>query len=185
LKHEYVNNKEFTEKLGKHTAANRARREKGLPNQKADDYIGKCILDICTNICFRPNFIGYPFREEMSGDAIENCIRYINNFNSDISSNAFGYVSRIAYFACVRRIKKEKDKYLKHLGYIRDLVDEDLVSAEITLLDNQSSEYYREYREYLQSTLDMLDVQGLPERRVPKEKKPQKIQTVLQEYMDD
>ena len=41
-------------------------------------------------------------------DAIENCIQYIGNFNTEKSNNAFAYVTQICYYAFLRRIQKEK-----------------------------------------------------------------------------
>jgi hypothetical protein len=79
------------------------------------DYIGDCFLKIAEHLSYRPNFMNYPFREEMIGDAIENCILYAHNFNPRKSKNPFSYFTQIIYFAFLRRIEKEKKQaYIKY-----------------------------------------------------------------------
>lgn len=78
------------------------------------EYIGKCFLDIATHLSYRPNFIGYSYREEMISDGIENCLMYANNFDPAKSSNPFSYFTQIIYYAFLRRIQKEKkQQYIK------------------------------------------------------------------------
>jgi hypothetical protein len=62
----------------------------------------------------KPNFANYPFKEEMIGDGIENCLMYAHNFNPRKSKNPFSYFTQIIYFAFLRRIEKEKKQaYVK------------------------------------------------------------------------
>ncbi len=78
------------------------------------EYIGKCFLDIATHLSYRPNFIGYSYREEMISDGIENCLMYCSNFDPAKSSNPFSYFTQIIYYAFLRRIQKEKkQQYIK------------------------------------------------------------------------
>ena len=65
------------------------------------------ILDIASNLTFHKNFIKYTYKDELIGDAIENCIRYFDNFNIKKSKNPFAYFTQISYYAFLRRIKKE------------------------------------------------------------------------------
>lgn len=93
------------------------RRAKRLKEEepKIPDYIGACILQICNKLSFKSNFINYTYRDEMIGDAMENCIVSIKSFDPDKSNNPFAYFTRIAYNAYVRRIQKEqKQQYIKH-----------------------------------------------------------------------
>jgi len=41
-------------------------------------------------------------------DGIENCVRYIGNFNPEKSKNPFAYFTQIIYYAFLRRISQEK-----------------------------------------------------------------------------
>lgn len=79
------------------------------------DYIAECFLKIAEHLSHRPNFINYPFREDMIGDGVENCILYAHNFDPDKSSNPFSYFTQIIYYAFLRRIEKEKKQaYIKY-----------------------------------------------------------------------
>ena len=78
------------------------------------EYIGTCFLKIATHLSYRPNFIGYSYREEMISDGIENCLMYCSNFDPAKSSNPFSYFTQIIYYAFLRRIQKEKkQQYIK------------------------------------------------------------------------
>lgn len=62
----------------------------------------------------RWNFAAYTFRSEMVGDAILNLIKAVDNFDPSKSKNPFGYFSRIAWRAFLRRIEDEQDQtYVK------------------------------------------------------------------------
>ena len=104
----YVNNKEFTQAVSEYNESVRLAEEKGKTPPRMTEYIGECIYKIATRLSTRPNFINYTYRDEMICDAIENCIQYIGNFNTEKSNNAFAYVTQICYYAFLRRIQKEK-----------------------------------------------------------------------------
>lgn len=117
-KKHYVNNKDFIVALNEYK-----QKLKINPEEKIPHYIGVCIQSICTKMATRPNFSGYTFKEEMVGDAIENCLEAVSNFDETKSIersrtgtvNAFGYFSWIAWNAFIRRISKEKKQsYIKH-----------------------------------------------------------------------
>lgn len=79
------------------------------------DYISECFIKIAEHLSHRPNFINYPFKEDMIGDGIENCILYAHNFDPHKSSNPFSYFTQIIYYAFLRRIEKEKKQaYIKY-----------------------------------------------------------------------
>jgi len=107
----YVDNKEFLKHMKLHIKAVRHAKKNKLPIPPISEYIGTCIFKIAHKIANRHNFSKYPFREEMISDGIENTLQYINNFNPRKSTNPYGYVTQIIWFAFVRRIQKEK-KYL-------------------------------------------------------------------------
>lgn len=117
-KKNYVNNADFVAALNDYK-----QKLKTNPNIKIPNYIGICISDICNKMATRPNFSGYTFKDEMIGDAIENCLEAVGNFDSEKSKersrsgavNAFGYFSWIAWNAFIRRIAKEKKQiYIKY-----------------------------------------------------------------------
>jgi hypothetical protein len=93
----------------------------GKKKPPVTDYIGICFMEIAENLVRRPNFASYPFKDDMVGDAIENCLMYCSNFDPEKSQNPFAYFTQIIYYAFLRRIQKEKKqnyvkyKYLNHL----------------------------------------------------------------------
>ena len=104
----YVNNKEFTAAVAEYVAEIKQAKLDGVEKPRMSEYIGGCIYKISTRLSTRPNFINYTYRDEMICDAIENCIKYLGNFNTEKSNNAFAYVTQICYYAFLRRIQKEK-----------------------------------------------------------------------------
>jgi len=106
----YVDNKKFFAEMVAWKKLVKEAEDLDDPKPQVTEYIGECFLLIAERLSTRPNFINYPFRDDMIGDAIENCLMYASNFDPDKSSNPFAYFTQITYFAFLRRIKKEKDQ---------------------------------------------------------------------------
>ena len=118
----YVNNKDFLEALVKYRneVIEAAKNENpdfteqdikkwNSPNKpKIPNYIGECFLKIANHLSYKPNFVNYMFKDDMICDGIENCVRYIHNFNPEKSKNPFAYFTQIIYYAFLRRIQQEK-----------------------------------------------------------------------------
>lgn len=170
---EYVDNKRLTKELGEW--AKKARHSISTTGDtiKMTEYIAESVSLICINMSYKTSFINYTYKEDMIGDAIENCVRYVKNFDSDKNNNAFGYVSTIAYNAFVRRIKKEKKRNLDHLGYIRKTFSEDDIRKRLDADNPNDIKSYNTYVDHMQSILDDMNIE-LPkqtERKKRKEKK--------------
>lgn len=85
------------------------------PEPRIPEFVGECVLKICMRLSGRYNFAGYSFRDEMIGDAVENCIGAVKNFDPEKSRFPFTYFSIVAFNAFVRRIQREsKHSYIKH-----------------------------------------------------------------------
>jgi len=130
----YVNNAEFLKHMKEHIAAVKKAKKDKRPLPRVSDYIGECIVNIANKLANKPNFMNYPFREEMVSDGIENSLLYLNNFDPKKSSNPFAYFTQIIYFAFVRRIQKEKKQlYTKYRmieeSLLHDIHDVENVSA--------------------------------------------------------
>lgn len=110
----YIDNQTFLKQIVQHKRAVKRAEKEGLPKPGVNDYIGKCFMDIAENLAKKPNFANYPFKEEMIGDAVENCIMYATNFNPAKSKNPFAFFTQIIFYAFLRRIQKEKKQlYIK------------------------------------------------------------------------
>jgi len=109
----YVDNALFAESVSAHVKGVKEDISNEIEPRGITDYIGKCFLNIAEGLSHSGNFINYTYREDMVMDAVENCIKYINNFDIDKPTrtgkpNAFSYFTQISWFAFLRRIAKEK-----------------------------------------------------------------------------
>ncbi|MBC8442773.1 MAG: sigma factor for late transcription [Proteobacteria bacterium] len=111
----YIDNEEFFKAMCEWKILVNEANELGESVPPVTDYIGECFYKISEHLSYRPNFINYPFRDEMVGDGIENCLMYCHNFNPEKSKNPFSYFTQIIYYAFLRRIQKEKKQnYIKY-----------------------------------------------------------------------
>lgn len=107
LKH-YIDNKKFCKSMIEWKKLVREAEECDEKRPPITDYIAESFLKIAEHLSHRPNFINYPFREDMIGDGVENCLLYAHNFDPEKSTNPFSYFTQIIYYAFLRRIEKEK-----------------------------------------------------------------------------
>jgi len=116
----YVNNAEFSQAVVDYVKTVNAAKEKEEPLPIVPDYIAMCFLKIAENLSHKSNFIRYTYREEMVMDAVENCLRAVENYNINATTrtgkpNAFAYFTQIIWYAFLRRIQKEKKQQdIKH-----------------------------------------------------------------------
>ena len=85
----YVNNKEFYEAIRAYINHCRMAEDMESDLPRVPEYIGECFFKIAQRIATKPNFTNYTFKEDMILDGVENCLRYIRNFNPDKSKNPF------------------------------------------------------------------------------------------------
>lgn len=72
--------------------------------------VAKAVMLIANNLAKRYNFNGYTstWKDEMIGDAIEYCLRYLKNFDPYKYNKPYSYITQICYNAFKQRLKKEK-----------------------------------------------------------------------------
>ncbi len=104
----YVNNKEFYESIRIYINQCRVAEQTNTETPKVTEYLGECFFKIAQRIATKPNFANYTFKEDMVLDGVENCLRYILNFNPDKSKNPFSYFTTVITYSFIRRIEKEK-----------------------------------------------------------------------------
>ena len=119
----YVNNADFSQAVVDYvTSANEAKNNnQKIP--KVTNYIAQCFLRIAEGLSHKSNFIRYTYREEMVMDAVENCLKAINNYDIEAATrtgkpNAFAYFTQITWFAFLRRIAKEKKQQEVKMKYL-------------------------------------------------------------------
>lgn len=114
----YVDNKALYAAMVDYKTRVALAKEHETEKPRVPEFVGECIYKIATHLSTRPNFINYPFREELVGDAIDNCLYYIDNFDHVKYQNPFAYFTQISWYAFIRRIQKEKKQlYIKQKTY--------------------------------------------------------------------
>lgn len=104
----YIDNKKFSAAVGKWAQEAREARSKGLQLPVFSDYVVKCFYKIAKRYSTKPNFSGYPFKEDMISEAVYTCMKYAHNFNLEKSRNAFSYFTQYTHNAFLQYINKEK-----------------------------------------------------------------------------
>lgn len=129
----YVNNADFSQAVVDYVTSVQEAKKKEEQLPIVPDYIASCFLRIAEGLSHKSNFIRYTYREEMVMDAVENCLKAIENYNLEAATrtgkpNAFAYFTQITWYAFLRRIAKEKKqqeikfKYLTKSG-IENFID--------------------------------------------------------------
>jgi len=104
----YVSNKEFLANFIEWKKEILLAERDGNDRPVMPAYLGQCIIKIANHLAYKSNFINYSYRDDMIGDAIENCSRVLHKFDPAKSSNIFAYTTQICYNAFLRRIQAEK-----------------------------------------------------------------------------
>ena len=115
----YVNNKEFSEAVVQYCKEIAVAKENGQQIPVVPDYVAQCFLKIAEGLSHKSNFIRYTYREEMVMDAVENCLRAVENYNIEAATrtgtpNAFAYFTQISL--------KRKSNRTSNLSTSRNLV---------------------------------------------------------------
>lgn len=146
----YVNNPAFYEAMVQYRKACTEAEDSGDDAPPIPRYVGECLVQISERLSYKPNFINYPFREEMVSDGLENAVMAINNFNPDKTQNPFAYFTQVIYFAFIRRIHKEKRQlYIKHKVAEQSFIMDELTSkseySEQTGINEVANEYMNDF----------------------------------------
>lgn len=131
----YVNNPDFYAAIIEYQEKVQESERIGVDKPRISNYIGECIYKIATKLANKPCFMNYSFREEMIGDAIENCFLYFDRFDPEKSNNPFAYFTQIIYYAFLRRIQKEeKNRY----AIYKNFNEMYMLDEKIIAMNNQS-----------------------------------------------
>lgn len=155
----YVNNADFSQAVVEYvTLVQEAKaNDKAIPI--VPDYIAQCFLRIAEGLSHKANFIRYTYREEMVMDAVENCLKAINNYNLETATrtgkpNAFAYFTQISWYAFLRRIAKEKKQQDVKMKYLSKSGIENFVDLE--LADTSSSQIIGAFVDTLRDRIDKI-----------------------------
>ena len=163
---QYVNNDSLEKALIQYKKEVRKAKREGVIKPPVPHYVAACIKHIAEKLASRPNFSGYSFREEMVGDGIENCLKYIDNYNPNTISknkkgNNFGkktrgpfpYFTQIIWCAFVQRIgKEEKQQYIKfkaleHSNVLEEILGDSETKQTGSQIYENMNDFIAEYEE--------------------------------------
>lgn len=187
----YVNNAEFSQAVVDYcTKVKHAReQEKDLP--KVTDYIAQCFLKISEGLSHKSNFVRYTYREEMVMDAVENCLKAIENYDIDKATrtgkpNAFAYFTQISWYAFLRRIEKEKKQQDIKMKYINQSGIENFLDNELG--DEQSAAVAQAFVDQLRIRIDEVKEKDAEWKEVVKKerkKRTVKVDSDLSDFITD
>ena len=184
----YVNNADFSQAVVEYckTVIDAKETDDQLP--VVTDYIASCFLKIAEGLSHKSNFIRYTYREEMVMDAVENCLKAIENYNIEAATrtgkpNAFAYFTQINYYAFIRRITKEKRQSDLKWEYIDQVgIDKFIEYSEMGEdIDNDTQAYIEVLKERI-ATVRAND-KTIKDYIDSKPKKPSK-KMLLEEFMN-
>jgi hypothetical protein len=169
----YVNNRDFSEAVMEYAISARDAKAKDTKVPTVTNYIAQCFIRIAEGLSHRPNFVRYTYREEMVMDAVENCLRAINNYNIETATrtgkpNAFSYFTQICYFAFIRRITKEKKQQDIKFKFIEKMGIEDFVSMG---MDNEMANETMAYVDTLRQRISTVRQKDTAIKEFAKEEK--------------
>ena len=131
----YVNNKEFSAAVVEYCKSVSEAKANQAALPIVPDYIAQCFLKIAEGLSHKSNFVRYTYREEMVMDAVENCLKAIENYNIEAATrtgnpNAFAYFTQISWYAFLRRIAKEKKQQDIKMKYMSNSGIEEFIMAD-------------------------------------------------------
>ena len=189
----YVNNKEFSNAVVDYCKTIEEAKTNKTQLPIVPDYIATCFLRISEGLSHKSNFIRYTYREEMVMDAVENCLRAIENYNIEAATrtglpNAFAYFTQISWYAFLRRIAKEKKQQEIKLRYLSQSGIEDyIVSGN---MDAGSQQVVQAFVDTLKGRIDKVKEKDTELKVYAKEEKKRKkyqisVDSDLMEFFED
>ena len=188
----YVNNAEFSQAVVDYvTVLQEAKKEeRQLP--VVPDYIASCFLRIAEGLSHKSNFIRYTYREEMVMDAVENCLKAIENYDIAAATrtgkpNAFAYFTQITWYAFLRRIAKEKKQQEIKLKYLTRSGIENFIDNELG--DDMSQQVVGAFVDTLRDRIEKVrhvdaDVKAFVKEEKQRKKRAVNADSDLQEFMN-
>lgn len=153
----YVNNAQFSQAVVDYVTELNEAKKTQEPLPKVPDYIAQCFLKICEGLSHKSNFVRYSYREEMVMDAVENCLKAVENYDIEAATrtgrpNAFAYFTQISWYAFLRRIEREKRQQDIKMKYIEQSGIENFLDNELG--DDQSAQVAAAFVDSLRSKID-------------------------------
>lgn len=187
----YVNNAEFSAAIVEYVARCNVEIENGNDKPQVTDYIAQCFLKISEGLSHKANFVRYTYREEMVMDAVENCLKAVDNYNLETATrtgkpNAFAYFTQIAWYAFLRRIQKEKKQQDIKLKYLTES-DISLLLAD-EMQNDESLQATQSFVDSLKERIEMVKETDKAVKEYGKEvrkKRRRRVDSDLSDFIED
>jgi len=187
----YVNNADFSAAVVEYVKYARECKERGEPKPQIGDYVASCFLKIAEGLSHKANFVRYTYREEMMMDAVENCLKAIDNYNLETATrtgkpNAFAYFTQISWYAFLRRIGKEKKQQDIKMKYISETDILNLISTEES--DDEAIAHTQAFVDELRGRIDIVKEsdKGVNEyEKSQRQKRKRKVDSDLSEFIKE
>jgi len=178
----YVNNREFSQAVVDYVTVVSEAKQASNEIPVVPDYIAQCFLRIAEGLSHKSNFIRYTYREEMVMDAVENCLKAIENYNIEAATrtgnpNAFSYFTQISWFAFLRRIAKEKKQQDVKLKYLAQSGLEDYIISDTS--DKASIQPVQAFVDTLKDRIDKVKEKDTDFKEYAKEEKKRKKRAIV------
>jgi hypothetical protein len=117
------------------------------------NYLGECFLNIAKGVAMKFNFRGYSFVNEMIGDGVVVCLKYVRSFDPTRISektgkptSALSYFTQAIHFAYINRINVEakQTRIKRAMIYSADL-------ESFSTQDEDAGEFRLNLTEFIQS----------------------------------
>ena len=177
----YVNNADFSNAVVEYVKTVNEAKSSNKTIPKVPDYIAQCFLSIAEGLSHKSNFIRYTYREEMVMDAVENCLKAIENYDIEAATrtgkpNAFAYFTQITWYAFLRRIAKEKKQQDIKLKYLTRSGIENFVDGDMS--DDYAMNVVGSFVDTLRDRIDKVRTQDTEVKAFVKEEKLKKKRAV-------
>ena len=183
----YVNNAQFSTIVVDYVQTVRKAKKANKKIPIVPDYIAECFLKIAEGLSHKSNFVRYTYREEMVMDAVENCLKAIENYNIEAATrtgkpNAFAYFTQISWYAFLRRIEREKKQQDIKLRYINHSGIENFLDNE--LADGQSASVAQAFVDQLRIRIDEVKEKDAEWKEIVKKERKKRVPKVDSDLTD-
>ena len=183
----YVNNAQFSTSVVEYVHSVRKAKKEDKKIPIVPDYIAECYLKIAEGLSHKSNFVRYTYREEMVMDAVENCLKAIENYNIEAATrtgkpNAFAYFTQISWYAFLRRIEREKKQQDIKLRYINHSGIENFLDNEMD--DGQSRAVAQAFVDQLRSRIDEIKEKDAEWKEIVKKERKKRVPKVDSDLTD-
>ena len=183
----YVNNAQFSTSVVDYVQTVRKAKKANKKIPIVPDYIAECFLKIAEGLSHKSNFVRYTYREEMVMDAVENCLKAIENYNIEAATrtgkpNAFSYFTQISWYAFLRRIEREKKQQDIKLRYINHSGIENFLDNE--LADGQSASVAQAFVDQLRIRIDEVKEKDAEWKEIVKKERKKRVPKVDSDLTD-